>query len=310
MEETAAPARRGEEIGGMFERIRRSWCLLGEAWEVLCEDRELVIFPIISGICSLFALASFAVPFLLRVHWGAISSGHSPSGHVSLGPWGYVWTFLYYLVTYFIVVFFNSGLVACVRIRLAGGDPTVQDGFAFATANVGRIFQWALLSATVGTVLRALEERAGWLGQIVISLIGMAWSLATAFVVPVLVHEQVGPFEAVKRSAQTFRRTWGETVVANIGLSWAFGLLFLGSVPLLILALIGGGMLMHAAPAAGAVVMLASLFLAVAYWLGLAIVQSTLQSIFLTACYQYATTGESPAPFTREYIVEAWRPKK
>jgi uncharacterized protein DUF6159 len=293
----------------MIERIRRSWSLLGEAWEVLREDRKLVLFPIFSGICSFLVVASFLVPLALRMQWGQGMSAHAASGHEGLGQWGYVWTFLYYLVTYFIVVFFNSALVACVRIRLAGGEPTLQDGLQFATRNVGRIFQWALLSATVGTLLRTLEERAGWLGQIVISLIGVAWSLATGFVVPVLVHEQVGPIEAVKRSAQTFRRAWGETVVANIGLSWAFGLLYLGSVPVLILALIGGGMLLNTAPAVGGIAMVASFLLAVAYWLGLAIVQSTLQSIFLTACYQYATTGEAPAPFTRDFIVEAWRPK-
>src|SRR3712207_5169989 len=114
----------------MFERVRRSWRLLGETWEVLRQDRELVLFPIVSGICSLLVLASFATPYLLSIPWGEMASGNSGSGEVSFGGWDYVWLFLYYLVTYFVVVFFNCGLVACVRIRLAGGDPTVRDGFA------------------------------------------------------------------------------------------------------------------------------------------------------------------------------------
>jgi hypothetical protein len=294
----------------MMERVRRSWSLLGEAWAVLRVDRELVVFPIVSGICSLLVLASFAVPFLLRIPWGQVTSGNSQGFEVSMGYWDYLWLFLYYLVTYFVVVFFNSGLVACVRIRLAGGDPTLRDGFAFATANVGRIFQWAVVSATVGTVLRTLEERLGWLGQIVIGLIGLAWSLATAFVVPVLVHERVGPFEAVKRSALAFRKTWGETVVANVGLGLAFTLLSLGALPLLILAIVAGVMLMEAAPAVGVTVLVGGLALCFIYWIALGIVQSTLQSIFLTACYQYASTGVVPGVFSEEHIVGAWRPKK
>jgi uncharacterized protein DUF6159 len=294
----------------MFERVRRSWDLMGETWEVLREDQELVLFPIISGICSLLVLASFAVPFLMRIPWGQVTSSGSHSVPVSMGHWDYVWLFLYYLATYFVVVFFNSGLVACVRIRLDGGNPTVRDGFAFATANIGRIFQWAVVSATVGTILRTVEERAGWLGQIVISLIGLAWSLATAFVVPVLVHEQVGPIEAVKRSAQTFRKTWGETVVANIGLSLAFTLLSLAALPVLILAIVGGVMLMDTSAAVGLVVLLGGLALCLIYWIALGIVQSTLQSIFLTACYQYATTGVVPGAFSPDHIVGAWRPKK
>src|SRR3954467_14799608 len=100
----------------MFERARRSWGLLGEAWEVLNEHRELVVFPIVSGICSFLALATFAVPFLMSVLWAHITSGSSRSVESSFGHMGYLWLFLYYLVTYFIVVFFNTGLVACVRI--------------------------------------------------------------------------------------------------------------------------------------------------------------------------------------------------
>jgi hypothetical protein len=294
----------------MFERVRRSWDLMGETWEVLREDRELVLFPIISGICSLLVMATFAVPFLLRIPWGQVTSGNSDSVSVSMGNWDYVLLFLYYLVTYFVVVFFNSGLVACVKIRLAGGDPTLRDGFQFAMANVGRIFQWAVISATVGTILRTLEERAGWLGQIVIGLIGLAWSLATAFVVPVLVHEQVGPIEAVKRSALAFKKTWGETVVANIGLGVAFTLLSLAALPVLILAMVAGGMLVGTSPAAGMSLMIGGFLICLIYWIALGIVQNTLQSIFLTACYQYATTGVVPGPFTPDHIVGAWRPKR
>jgi uncharacterized protein DUF6159 len=293
----------------MFDRIRRSWQLVKEAWGVLRQDTGLVVFPILSGICSLLVMASFVVPILVMAPWSYRSvPGQGQSFEWEMGPWGYLLLFLYYLVSYFVVIFFNSALVACVRLRFSGRRPTVSDGLSFAAGNAGRIFQWALLSATVGVILRTLEERASWLGQIVIGLIGLAWSLATAFVVPVLVYEQVGPIEAVKRSAQAFKRTWGETVVANFGMNSVFGLLFLGGfiilVPGIALATTMSGSLMAAAITLGITVILC-----LCYWIGLAIVQTALQGIFLTACYQYATTGQVPSAFTPEYVVGAWRPK-
>jgi hypothetical protein len=294
----------------MFERIQRSWELVREAWGVLKQDRELLLFPVMSGIASFLVLASFAVPVILLLPWGEITSS-SGGGRVQVetGPLHYAVMFLYYLVSYFVIVFFNVGLVACARIRFSGGDPTVGDGLSFASRNVGRIFQWALLSATVGTILRAIEERVGWLGQIIIGLIGLVWSLATMFVVPVLVYEGVGPVDAVKRSAAAFKRTWGEAVVGNFGIGTAFGLLWLAGFLALIAAIAGGIALAGSSGALALTVIIGAVVLCVLYWVALAIVQSALQGIFLTACYEYATSGNVPPAFSRDLVVHAWRPK-
>jgi hypothetical protein len=298
----------------MFDRIGRSWELVREAWAVLRQDRELVIFPILSGIFSFIAVLGFLLPVGLTAYRSVNEAG--PRGArlgagLDFDPWHYLVVFAFYLVTYFIVVFFNSGLVACVRIRLQGGDPSVKDGMDFAFGNVGRIFLWALFSATVGTMLRAIEEHVNWLGQIVVSLIGLAWSLATMFVVPVLVHERVGPFDALKRSADVFRRTWGETVVANFGIGLGFTLLALAPVLLLVAAGAACGFLASSGQVvAGAICFGTTLLVCVVYWIALSIVQAALQGIFLTACYQYATTGEVPSAFSRSFIVDAWQPRK
>ena len=36
-----------------------------------------------------------------------------------------------------------------------------------------------------------------------------------------LVTKDIGPVDAVKESAMIFKRTWGEQVAGNFGLSWA-----------------------------------------------------------------------------------------
>lgn len=299
-----------------MDRIRCSWSLMKEAWAVLRQDRELALFPILSGIVSALVLATFALPSVLLFPWANWSHVSDAGGfhsdfHLNLGPLHYAGIFLYYLATYFVVVFFNAGLVACARKRFAGEAPTLRDGLSYSVQNAGRIFQWALLSATVGTVLRAIEEHASWLGQIVTSLLGLAWSAASFFVVPVLVYEQVGPVDALKRSAAILRKTWGEALVTNIGMSAVFTLLILGGVGLLILGLVGGGFLIAGHMAAlGIAVMLGTLALCLLGWTALGIVQSALQGIFLTACYEYASSGAVPSAFTSDYVVGAWRPKK
>lgn len=290
----------------MMERLERSWALTREAWDVLRQDRELALFPILSGICSFLVMVSFFVPLGLML-WPQVARGE---GHrAEMGPVHYALIFLFYLASYFVVVFFNCGLVACARIRFAGGNPTLRDGLEFSTRNVGIIFQWALLSATVGMLLRWLQERTGWLGRIVIGLVGLAWSLATLFVVPVLVHERVGPIAALKRSAETFRRTWGEAVITNVGMSLAFNLLALPAL-LVVLAAVAGAIALAGTNGALAVaVLLGGIGLALVYGVALAIVHSTLQGIFLTACYEYATTGTVPSAFSQHHVAQAWRAK-
>ena len=110
-------------------------------------------------------------------------------------------------------------------IRLRGGDPTVGDGFRIAAQHFGTILSYALISATVGMILRWLSERGKGLGRIVSGIAGMAWNLATYLVVPVLVLEDVGPWQAIQRSAALLKKTWGEQIAGNLSVGLIFGLL-------------------------------------------------------------------------------------
>ena len=192
----------------------RSWNLIKAAWGVLSDDKELIVFPIISAIGAILVTIAFAVPeFLL----------YSAGGNEALG---YVLLFLFYLVQYTVIIFANSALVGAAMIRLRGGNPTLGDGFRLASSRFGAILGYALISATVGIILQALSKR-GTLANIVRSLVGMAWNLATYLVVPVLVVENIGPIEAIKRSANLLRRTWGEQIVGGAGMGLVFFLLIL-----------------------------------------------------------------------------------
>lgn len=218
----------------MFDKIKNSWNLMKASAAVLQADKELLIFPILSSIGVLILTAIFVFPMIAVGFFEDMLAENSQ--YVT-----YIVLFLFYVVQYTVIIFANSALVGAAMIRLKGGDPTVGDGFRIAFQHIGNILGYALLSATVGLILRMISERSGNLGRFVISLVGLAWNLATYLVVPVLVIEGVGPVEAIKRSAGLLKKTWGEQIVGNFSIGLIFVLVtvlvILLGIPFFILAI-------------------------------------------------------------------------
>jgi Family of unknown function (DUF6159) len=267
-------------------RISRSFRLLGASWEVLKADKELLVLPLIS-----FVFIAIASAGLGALAW----AGGLGSERESLEVLDYVYLGIFYFVSYFIAIFFNAAVVGAATIRLQGGDPTVRDGLRMAASKTGKIAGWAAFSATVGLILRALEERLGFLGDIVVAIIGAAWGAVTFFVVPVLLYEPVGVIDGIKRSASIFKQRWGETFIGNGAIGLAF---FLISLPVIAIA-VGLGAL--------------SLPLGIAFGilaLGLLIaVGSGLTGVYNAVLYRFATTGESAGAFAQDDLQSSFRPK-
>ncbi len=139
----------------MFRRLSNSWELARASANVLSADKELVVFPIVSFVASLLVTATFVLPMILV---------QGAEQKLTNGPLGIIVGFAFYTTTYFVIFFCNAALIGAALIRLRGGDPTVADGFRIASGKVGLILQYALISATVGMFLRAIQERAGLLG--------------------------------------------------------------------------------------------------------------------------------------------------
>lgn len=198
-----------------FDRLSTGWTISMNSLKVLRENKKLILFPILSGASLLLILSSFVVALLAAAGWDTeqIETYGGETGNILL-------LFLFYLVNYFVVVFFNTALVHCSRLYFQGEEVTIGKGIRFAISRIGAIFAWAMLAATVGTILRLIEENVGWLGKIIISLIGIVWSVATFFVVPVIAYENAGPIDAFKRSSQLMREKWGE----SLGARFSFGL--------------------------------------------------------------------------------------
>jgi hypothetical protein len=271
-------------------RISRTLELAKASWQVLKADKELVLLPVLSLIATIAVAASFLAPIILRGDAGALEN---PDGIT------YVLLFVAYVVLAFITIFFNAALVHAANERLEGGDPTVGSAIRGALLRVGRIFPWAVVSATVSIILRALEERAGAFGRIASAIAGIAWSLVTFLVIPVLVIENIGVTDAVKRSGSLFKKTWGENVAAQIG----FGLLgFVVAFPAILIAAAA----FYIGETIGVIVLVAALL----WILGSAMVISALNGIFQTALYRYAAGTGSTGAFADLELQSAFAPRR
>jgi hypothetical protein len=286
----------------MFDRLTTSFALARSSWQVLCLDKKLLIFPALSGLGCLLVMATFALPFLAHPQWLDFMK-HRADGIQHAPPWIYVVAFAYYFCSYFVVIFFNSALISCTLIRFNGGTPTVTDGLQAASSRLPQILAWALVSATVGMLLKAVENAHEKAGAIISALLGTAWTVITFFVVPVLVVERVGPFEAIQRSLSILKKTWGEALIGNAGIGL---FVFLLALPCILLAGLGGMLL-----AAGSTLLGGGIVaLAVTYFLVWLAIGPALNGIFLGALYQYAANGEVPEGFHRSDMKRAFRHKQ
>lgn len=277
----------------MFEKVSRSWGLVKASASVLRADKELMVFPVLSSLATLLVLATFALPvFAFKL----FDHGFNAVGAV-LG-------FLFYFCQYTVIVFFNSALVGAATIRLEGGDPTVSDGLRAARSRLPAILGYAAIAATVGVILKSLKDRDN---NIIVRMIGgglgVAWTLATFLVVPVLVNRDVGPIDALKESIALLKKTWGENAIGHVGIGAAFGLITF------VLVAIGIGsafLAWQAAPAAGIAVTAAF----VVALLVLGVVQSALSGIYSAALYRYAVAHETPPAFQGLALESAFAPKR
>jgi len=255
-------------------RFGTSWELMKVSMAVIRKDKHMLLYPLISGITVIVILASFLI--------GIFIADMFELTYLSI-----IMYFVMYLAMYLVGIYFNTALIGCATMRLEGGDPTFRDGIAIANRNMGKILAWAVVAATVGLILRAAQERAGILGQIILAIIGFAWTMATFFMIPVLIYENEGIFASIKRSAHVFKDTWGETFVSSFGFGLIFGLFaLLGLIPIVI------GFVLF-----GFWGLVGGFITAVIYWVIIGLISGAAQGVLVAALYRYAITGKVDPDF-------------
>ena len=253
-----------------FDRLSNGWKISLNCFSLLKENKQLIIFPILSGLSMILIMGSLIVGILAAAGWdtGNLSDTSNTANYLVL--------FAFYVVNYFIVVFFNMALIHCTHLYFMGEEPTVRKGIQFSLSRIRTIFSWAVIAAIVGTILKLLQENLGSIGKIITGLVGMVWNIAVFFVVPIIAYENLGPIDAIKRSAQMMKEKWGE----SLGASFSFGLIHFLAIVLVagILGIIGS--LIH--PLVGISLALLGVLLVAA-------IISAVHTIFVSAVYHDVT---------------------
>jgi hypothetical protein len=262
--------------------LGRTWSLYKQSFTILSADAEIVFFPVMSALSAVLLAAGFFYPLfrsgLLR-----------ELANQTAGWEAYALLFLWYYLNYLVVVFFNSALVGCANIRLSGGNPTVRDGLRIAFQHLDKIACWAFVAATVGVILDTLRNKSNRLiGRLLAGGLGLAWTLVTFLIVPVIILEDRTTYDSIRRSAELFRKRWGEQIAGSFG----FGIL---NLLLFLPALVLGFLLFKLDPAL-AVIMV------IWYIIILAAISSAVKGIFTVVLYRYASTGNLTNGFSGREI--------
>ena len=302
-------------------KFTNSWQLFRRSLEVIGRNKTLLLFPLVSFACALVMTVFFLAPALLYPsghalsdwkHWETIAAQFgvnlSEAGGQQASPslLAYAYIVLLYLASMFVATFCNTAFYHQIMEALAGREVSIGGGFRFAGSRVRSILMWSLLAGSIGLLIKLLEERLGWIGRWVMKLVGVAWSVAAVFAIPVIVREgNPNPFGLLRSSVATLRKTWGESLIGYVGLSMGSGIIMLASLVAfaVVVALV---LVLHLTPVliAAAFVIWLLAMLAISYTIGVA------GHVFRCALYLYASDGVAPAPYTPDMLNAAWKVKK
>lgn len=271
-------------------KFATSWALTKASLQVVRQDKELLWLPVLS------VLASIATFLLVS----GVGLGLALIPGVRGDPLAFAWLAVVYLALAFVQVYFAAAVMEGAHQRLTGGDPTVNSAMRAAWAKKGRIFAWSVVVATVNLILSLLRERGGGAGRVAAAVGSIAWTIATYFVLPVILFENLGVGGSMDRSRQLLKKSWGESIIGSSGIGLVFGLCIFAII--LLVALV----VMTAGPLVG----LPLVVLAFVAILVLASLSFVVQGVYRTALYRYATTGQAGGPFTPEQMVGAFTTRK
>lgn len=265
-----------------FERLSTGWTITMNSFSILKKNKQLIIFPVLSGISLVLVMGIFILGILAPAGWDVdyINTDNQVINYAVL--------FGFYFVNYFIIVFFNMALIHCTKLFFEGEEVSLAIGLKFSAGRIGVILSWAFFAATVGTILKIIQENTGIVGKIITGLLGIVWGVTTFFVVPVIAYENLGPIAAFKRSTQLMKEKWGE----SLGSTFSLGLIklvvfLLAAIPLFLIAIYVNILL-----GAGLAIMTAFVIFAVF---------SAAETIFISSVY-HNITGNIDDHFNQQVI--------
>jgi hypothetical protein len=284
-----APLKRG--------RLKIGWLLFKQSLMIIKHTPGLITYVVLSLLVTLaIELVAGVIIVLDSLFWHAITGNNIIF---------YAMVYVVAVILTFVTYFFATALSAHVLASFRGETSTYHDNIALARSKSGAIASYALITTTIGFILRFIEERFQLIGWIISKLLGALWSLATVFTLPVIADTNKSGFTAVKESLHLFKANWGQTIVGRVavgGLAMLFFILIMIPVFLLIsFALF---------PLIGPFALLLGLALFIIGMVALSILISLATNILNVCLYYYAQYHAVPPAFDPALLASVFVEKK
>jgi hypothetical protein len=204
----------------MFESVSRGFGFLGQALDMARKDMDLVKPSLYGVVVGTVVSTVCAVPIGVVAFLG----GDSELTRAVLYVMGAVLLFIQYTVAYIF-----SGMTAyLVYGYVAEGDGRMDKAWAMLQRNWLNLLSLAGVSALVKLVTNALRgdrRNRNALGGFVAGLIDQVWTVATYFVLPAMVIEDLNLVQAVKRATYIIKNNFLLVAVSEIGVGLVMGLI-------------------------------------------------------------------------------------
>jgi hypothetical protein len=307
-------------------KLQNSWDLFTKSLTVMIAYKKLMFFPFITVALTMLIVIFFIAPVALQPtgyqytdpqHWQAVGrtiftenpatalNNHDKRHSVKLTNDGALFVALIYFVAMFLATFFTVAFYHEILFALNGQDVAITRGLLFAGTKIPSILIWSLFAGLIGYAIRMLEEKVGLFGKIIFGIIGIAWSVASIFVIPFIITEtSVNPFHLLRQSADTLKKTWGETLIGYAGIQLGSFVVVLSSLVML------GGAVFVAIRLQSVSFMITVVALWLTGILAFSYLTAVANHIYRCALYIFAVEGRVPAPYDQAAMQSAWKMKE
>lgn len=288
----------------------RSWNIFRKSLALIFSHKKLLVFPAISFlfIMLLVVMILFGGILLTSFFPEICQQDRKEGPELTVQLVILAFYFFFYLLTMFVSTFSLTAFYDGIYSGLNGEPVSLSRSFSFALSRWKAIFLWSLLASTIGIFLKVLENRLSFLGKIIIKIIGMLWSVASCFAIPVLVMkpELNSPVAVLKYSVGAIRKTWGEALIGFVGLrmlSVAASLIWIAATAGVTILCIMANSFLCWLPGGFLLACLFFGFFIFTYMI------NTANHIYTAALFRYAECGD-PGFFTPEELESAFKQKK
>ncbi len=266
-------------------RISRGWRLTRTAWGVLLSDRTALILAGLQAIAS----AAVAVAVFTLSGW---ASHPGQESRLLLA------VLITYLPSTFISTFVGVGLCAAAAAAMDGDHLSLKQALGVSCRRISQILLWSLLATGVGLLLEQLAARLPLGAKVATWLAGMAWSIGTMFVLPIIALKGCDAPECVHQSAGLVKKRWGEGITGSLVIgAWSIVV----AIPLgFVVGIVEAAS--HSRATGWLIFVPVIVLIGSVTWAG--------TRVFSVALYRYATDSGTTGPFTDADLRQPFRKRR